>query len=105
MTTILNAKAPEWYKVEEITDRIRQGSFFHPGMTLEQSITQHLQKALERGFEMGRRVDPTSENVRLREALKARVMVWEDPSTRDFHLCDLCGAHEGDKHKLECVLA
>jgi len=105
MAEILNAKAPEWYKVEEVTDRIRKGSFFHHGMILEQSITVHLQRALERGFEMGRRVDPTSENARLRKALEVRVMVWDDPSTRDFRLCDLCGSHEGSKHKPECVLA
>jgi hypothetical protein len=99
-----NAKAPQWYGTEEIRTSIREGRFFRKGNTLEESIALHLQAALEKGFDLGRRVDPASENARLRKALTDRVMVWDDPSARDFRLCDLCGNAETDGHKSDCVL-
>lgn len=100
-----NAQAPKWYTTEEIRASIQCGNFFRKGKTVEESIALHLQAALEKGFEMGRRNDPTSENVRLREALKTRVMVWDDPSDRNYRLCNLCGMTEGAGHKPSCVLA
>lgn len=103
--TTMNAKAPQWYSMEEIRTAICEGRFFRKGRTVEESIALHLQAALEKGFDLGRRSDPDSENVRLREALKSRVMVWNDPSDRNYHLCDLCGAEETEKHRPECVLA
>lgn len=101
----INAKAPEWYTIEEVTDAIKRQVFFHHGMTLEVSIALDLQNAFEKGFEMGRGVDPASENSRLREALKARVMVWNDSSDRNYRVCDLCGSAEGVRHEASCVLA
>lgn len=105
MTETANAKAPAWYEEAEITSAIRRGSFFHKGKTIEESIALHLQGAFEKGFEMGRRVDPASENARLRKALLDRVMVWNDPSDRNYKLCDLCDAHEYEVHKAHCALA
>lgn len=99
-----NSKPPDWYTTTEINDSIQRGAFFHQGMTLEGSIATHLQNALKKGFDMGRRADPTSENVRLREALKKRVMIW-DSHERDYILCDLCSTPESKGHKEECVLA
>jgi hypothetical protein len=99
-----NAQPPEWYKTDEIEDAIRRGTFFHKGKTVEESVAAHLQNALKKGFDMGRRVDPTSENARLREALKKRVMIW-DSHERDYILCDLCSNAESQGHKQECVLA
>lgn len=100
-----NAKAPQWYSAEEIRAAINEGRFFRKGRTVEESIALHLQAALEKGFDLGRRNDPESENSRLRKALLDRVMVWEDPHTRDFRLCDLCSSPDGEKHKASCVLA
>lgn len=100
-----NAKAPIWYKADEIEAAVRRGSFFHQGMTLEQSIAAHLQAAFSKGFDMGRRGDPTSEIARLRKTLEGRVMVWDDPSLRDFKVCDLCGQPESKPHTESCVLA
>ncbi|SRR6266404_9827830 len=105
MDDVNNAKAPKWYTIEEIRASVHSGSFFRKGGTIEESIALHLQAALEKGFEMGRRNDPTSENVRLRNALKERVMVWNDPSDRDYRLCNLCGLTEGVGHTASCVLA
>jgi len=105
MNVMTNTKAPQWYSTEEIRAAIVGGRFFAKGKTVEESIALHLQAALEKGFDMGKRADVTSENVRLREALKARVMVWNDPSDRNYHLCDLCGKAEDEKHDPNCVLA
>ena len=100
-----NAKAPQSYSAEEIGKAIADGRFFLRGQTVEQSIAFHLQAALEKGFDLGRRVDPTSENARLRQALLRNVYIWDDPSSRDFRLCRHCHSVEGEKHKPECVLA
>ncbi len=105
MPETMNVKAPQWYSTQEIRDAIQRGSFFRKGSTVDESIALHLQAALEKGFDLGRRADPTSENVRLRKALLDRVMVWDDPHTRDFKVCDLCGNAEGDGHKATCVLS
>lgn len=99
-----NDKAPQWYSTEETRISIREGRFFRLGSTVEESIARHLQLALEKGFDLGRRVDPTAENARLRKALLDRVMVWDDAHTRDFKVCDLCGNAETDGHKNNCVL-
>lgn len=105
MPEILNTKAPKWYSAGEIGQAIRYGTFFNKGHTVEEALAFHLQAAFEKGFDRGRRNDPASENSRLRKALLDRVMVWDDPSARDFKLCALCNAHEGSEHKPECVLA
>lgn len=105
MPEIMNVKPPKWYSAGEIGQAIRHGTFFSLGHTVEEALALHLQAAFQKGFDLGRRNDPTSENARLRKALLDRVMVWDDPSTRDFKLCALCYAHQGDAHKPECVLA
>lgn len=105
MQETMNVKAPQWYSTEEIQGAIHGGTFFRKGCTVEESIAKHLQAAFEKGFELGHRADPASENARLRKALLDRVMVWDDPSARDFKVCELCGNAEGDGHKAHCVLA
>lgn len=42
--------------------------------------------------------------VMLKRELKDRVMVWNDPSDRNYRVCQLCNSHEY-KHSKECVLA
>lgn len=98
------ARPPKWYTAQEIEDAVRQGRFFHKGLSIEESIALHLQAAFEKGFSQGKRVDREGTIASLRAALEERIWVWNDPE-REYLLCDLCSSPRIEGHRDSCPMA